>query len=275
VRAFNYRSWSKKISRLLSIFTIASAATFTIACDTGPSLHDLTKTEAANGVALAQYHMGLMTLHGNGMEQSATQAVDWFRKAAEQELPDAQYSLARALLSGEGVKKDLLEAEKWYRAASANGIVEAHYRLAKMLLQDGREEEGLSYFNLAANKGHLEAQYELGVMNFFGRGTSETYVSGNKAQADRGDLDAQYRSELIENYGNLVPCDYISAYVWFELASSVLDKAAKLQKEMVLYQTPTGEFLIDRFGILEGKNRATAWLKENSDVTYWLKETME
>ena len=113
--------------------------------------------------------MGLMTLHGNGMEQSATQAVDWFRKAAEQELPDAQYSLARALLSGEGVKKDLLEAEKWYRAASANGIVEAHYRLAKMLLQDGREKEGLSFFNLAADEGHLEAQYELGVMNFFGR----------------------------------------------------------------------------------------------------------
>ena len=79
--------------------------------------------------------MGLMTLHGNGMEQSATQAIDWFRKAAEQELPDAQYSLARALLNGEGVEKDLLEAEKWYRAASENEIVEAHYRLAKMLLQ--------------------------------------------------------------------------------------------------------------------------------------------
>ncbi len=275
MNAFCNRPWNKKVSRILSALTIASVASFTIACDPGPSLHDLTKTEAAEGVALAQYHMGLMTLHGNGVEQSATQAVDWFRKAAEQELPDAQYSLARALLSGEGAKKDLLGAEKWYRAASENGIVEAHYRLAKMLLQDGREKEGLSFFNLAADKGHLEAQYELGVMNFFGRGTSEIFVSSNKAQAARGDLDAQYRSELIANYGGLVPCDYISAFVWFELASSVLDKAAKLQKEMVLYQTPAGEFLIDRFGILEGKNRATAWLKENSDVTYWLKETME
>ena len=112
-------------------------------------------------------------------------------------------------------------------------------------------------------------------MNFFGRGTSTIYLNWNRAQAARGDTDAQYRNELIDSYGDLVPCDYVTAYVWFELASSVLDKAAKLQKEMVLYQTPTGDFLIDRFEIVDGKNRATTWLKENSDVTYWLKETME
>ena len=58
---------------------------------------------------------------GVGVKQDYAQAVNWYRKAADQDHAFAQYNLAVLYIKGNGVKKDTAEAVKWFRKASING----------------------------------------------------------------------------------------------------------------------------------------------------------
>ena len=51
------------------------------------------------------------------------EAVNWWRKAAEQNHGDAQLALGICHFSGQGVAKDEVEAVKWWRKAADRGLV--------------------------------------------------------------------------------------------------------------------------------------------------------
>ena len=55
------------------------------------------------------------------MPQDDTEAVKWFRRAADQRDTDAQYNLGNMYREGEGVPQDDTEAVKWYRCAADQG----------------------------------------------------------------------------------------------------------------------------------------------------------
>src|SRR5271170_4185690 len=54
----------------------------------------LSRELAEQGDAMAQSRLGLMYRDGHGVPQDDQQAVEWFRKAAEQGRANAQYNLA-------------------------------------------------------------------------------------------------------------------------------------------------------------------------------------
>ncbi|MBR2921623.1 MAG: sel1 repeat family protein [Kiritimatiellae bacterium] len=85
---------------------------------------------AEQGYARAQCNLGLMYANGEGVTQDDSEAVKWFRKAAEQGLAVAQYNLGFMYANGRGVAKDEYEAVKWYRKAAAQG-----YEYAKKALK--------------------------------------------------------------------------------------------------------------------------------------------
>ena len=62
-----------------------------------------------------------MYADGRGVRQDYTQAVQWFRKAAEQGDAKAQYNLGIAYESGRGVRQDSALAQEWYGKACDNG----------------------------------------------------------------------------------------------------------------------------------------------------------
>ena len=64
------------------------------------------------------------------MAKDQVEAVKWFRKAAEQNLPKAQYNLGVDCYNGEGVAKDQVEAVKWYRKAAEQKYAKAQYNLS-------------------------------------------------------------------------------------------------------------------------------------------------
>ena len=72
---------------------------------------------AEQGVAEAQYNLGICLFYGNGCEKNPEEAVKWFRMAAEQEHADAQFSLGTCLDKGIGCEKNPEEAENWFRMA--------------------------------------------------------------------------------------------------------------------------------------------------------------
>ena len=54
------------------------------------------------------------------------------RKAAEQGVAEAQFKLGLMCAEGEGVPQDDTEAVKWYSKAAVQGLVEAQENLAHM-----------------------------------------------------------------------------------------------------------------------------------------------
>ena len=99
---------------------------------------------AEAGDANAQFVLGVRYDNGIGVPEDDTEAVKWYRLAADQGDADAQLNLGLMYDNGNGVPEDDTEAVKWYR--------------------------------LAADRGHAIAQFNLGVMYATGNGVPEDDV---------------------------------------------------------------------------------------------------
>jgi hypothetical protein len=56
---------------------------------------------------------------GIGVPKDDMQAAEWYRKAAEQGLPEGQLNLGDIYTSGEGIPQDYIEAYKWFTLAAS------------------------------------------------------------------------------------------------------------------------------------------------------------
>lgn len=65
-------------------------------------------------------------------DRNYTEAVKWWRKAAEQGDIEAQYNLGESYEYGEGVMKDYEEAVKWYLKAAKQGDEDAQQKLKEL-----------------------------------------------------------------------------------------------------------------------------------------------
>ena len=72
---------------------------------------------AEQGVASAQFYLGLMHEKGRGVRQDYPTALTWFRKAAAQGYAGPQSNLGLIYERGRGVRKDLVRAFMWYHLA--------------------------------------------------------------------------------------------------------------------------------------------------------------
>nr|SPS05124.1 putative Beta-lactamase [Candidatus Nitrotoga fabula] len=125
---------------------------------------------AEQGVADAQYNLGIMYYQGKGVPKNDVQAEYWYRKAAEQGHADAQFSLGVMNALG---RKDDTQAVYWYRQAAEQGFVDAQFNLGIMYYK-GRgviKDDGQAayWYRKAAEQGHVLAQAKLGVSYSQGR----------------------------------------------------------------------------------------------------------
>ena len=96
------------------------------------------KPLAEQGIAEAQFNLGLMYWHGRGVPQDSAEAAKWYRKAAEQgqattrlgrrAIATAQFSLGAMYADGAGVPQDYVRAYMWFNLAAS--------RLAPGFLRD-------------------------------------------------------------------------------------------------------------------------------------------
>ena len=117
---------------------------------------------ADEGVAAAQFDLGVMYANGDGVPQDEEEAAKWFRLAAEQGDADAQFALGVMYGSGRGVRQDDSEAVKWFRRAAEQGDANAQFALGVMC-ESGRgvrqdHSEALKWYRHAADQGNAEAQ---------------------------------------------------------------------------------------------------------------------
>ncbi|MCH8325869.1 MAG: sel1 repeat family protein, partial [Bacteroidetes bacterium] len=69
---------------------------------------------AEQGVAAAQYNLGIIYADGYGVLKDNKEAITWYKKAANQGYAKAQYDLGVLYSKGELVLKDYKEAITWY-----------------------------------------------------------------------------------------------------------------------------------------------------------------
>ena len=81
---------------------------------------------AEQGLAAAQATLGAMYSGGLGVPQDYPKAVQWIRLAAEQEDANAQFALGAAYRDGRGVRENHELAHMWLNLAVANADRGAH-----------------------------------------------------------------------------------------------------------------------------------------------------
>ena len=69
---------------------------------------------------------------GEGVTKDYKEAVMWYTKSAEQGLAVAQYCLGLCYAYGQAVTKDMKEAVKWYTKAADQGNESAKKALEKI-----------------------------------------------------------------------------------------------------------------------------------------------
>lgn len=134
---------------------------------------------AEHGYGPAEYNLGLMYRRGDGGSGNPAEAQRWLEKAASQNVGAAQLILGNAAWNnGAG---DPQQAFKWWEMAARNGSAAAAYNLA-FLYANGRgvprdDGQALHWYQLAADAGYAPAELALGIMLQSGRGAASDPVS--------------------------------------------------------------------------------------------------
>jgi len=98
--------------------------------------------------------------------------------------------------------------------------------------------EAAKWYRMAAEQGHADAQYNLGVVYERGAGRDippdpQEAAKWYRMAAAQGNTDAQFNLGVLYSKGQGVPLDLIQAYVLFELASANGDADAIESRDMV------------------------------------------
>jgi len=112
---------------------------------------------AVQGVAEAQYKLGVMHQKGDGVNKDYRTAALWFQKAALKDHPKAQYNLGLLYKDGLGVEVDHRQAIAWWERAAKQGHANAQHNLVIICKKH-------------AEKGDPVSQHKLGRMYFRGVG---------------------------------------------------------------------------------------------------------
>ena len=79
------------------------------------------KLTAIDGDADAQFELAGLYAEGDGVKQNLTEAVKWYRKAAEQGHDGAQFKLGLSYQNGKGVPQSDTDAYIWLNISAENG----------------------------------------------------------------------------------------------------------------------------------------------------------
>ncbi len=191
----------------------------------------LLRDNALMGQAAEQFEIANRYALGFGVEVDLAKSYKWFVKAADNNLAVAQFSAGMMLEHGKGVERNLQYARIYYQRAAKQGNLMSIYRLAMMNaapIEKNAEPDfktALKWFNLSANAGLVDAQYNLAILYEKGHGTDVDLVATYKwysLAAQKGDKQAKDRAKSIK----------------LEMSAAQISKAKQQVKEWQVNQLP-------------------------------------
>ncbi len=192
-----------------------------------------------------------------------SEAVGWYRKAADRGNGGAMYKLGIAYHSGDGVTRDYARAVKWYGKAADRGNGGAMYKLGIAYHSgDGvarNYARAVEWYGKAAGEGMSEAMYKLGVMYHDGDGVLRDYkktIKWYRRTAEAGNSDAMVNLGLMNYDGDGVGQDYIKAVEWF-------DKGAEAGQGTAMYYL--GQCYRNGEGVGQDYVKAIEWYRKAAE----------
>ncbi|MFN7708906.1 MAG: tetratricopeptide repeat protein [Sphingobacteriia bacterium] len=182
--------------------------------------------QAQGGDPKAQYK--LAKWYYNGAVYDYEKAAHWCRQAADQDHKNAQHWLGALYALGHGIEQDPAQATYWYQRASDasdQGDPEALVNLAIQAFLAEDFPKAVQWYRLAAEKGHVEAQYILG--NIYSASDGDEIVEPDYPQAvnwylqaaEQGHPDAPYALGKLYEEGKGVAKDEAQAIHWYRQAT--------------------------------------------------------
>jgi uncharacterized protein len=173
------------------------------------------KSLAEQGSTEAQYKLGVMYANGDGVDKNERAAIEWYQKVvtqglgyhkkakkqleyleiknAEQGDAATQYNLGVRYANGQGVIKNESAAIEWYQKAAEKGHVVAQYNLSTIYAT------AAEWYTKAAEQGNVTAQN-----NLYKLATEQEFV------------EAQYNLGVIYANGQGVLKNERTAVQWFQ-----------------------------------------------------------
>jgi TPR repeat protein/transglutaminase-like putative cysteine protease len=191
------------------------------------------KDGANKGVAFAMRLLARRYERGNGVEKDGTQAVKWYKAAAQAGDADSIEDLGNLFFRGAVVEKDPAQTIAWWNKAAEAGNSEAMASLGKLYLGGyGVPEDqarAFEWFQRGANQGNVIALSSLGWMYTHGVGVAKNYAEGLvwlRKAADAQNGFAIHELGLMYLNGDGVDQNDRQAADWFQKGAEVGDAAS-------------------------------------------------
>ncbi len=181
---------------------------------------------AEEGNPMAQNLLGDAYDRGNGIKKDAAAALEWWKKAADQNYPKAMYNLGRLSMNGaDGVPQDYLTASEMFTALMQQNYPEAFTNYGLMLeeeLIDGATpEQAAQVYQKGVDLGSIHSAHNLANMYREGRGVPEDMAKARELYrlAAQGGLPlAQNNLGAMYDEGMGGEADPVAAYALYRLA---------------------------------------------------------
>jgi uncharacterized protein len=176
---------------------------------------------------------------------------------------------AKLLLEKEKPK----EAERLFRKAAEQGHPDAQFELGILCQYDraikGKSKEAIKWYEKAAEHGHAKAQYQLGRCYYLGwgvKGKKETAVNWYQKAADQGHPGAQTDLATCYQFGNGTKQNELEAVKWFKKAANQGHADAQYQLGNLYSWGELLDYLDDEDELeYEHKKEAAKWLRKAAD----------
>eukprot|EP00040_Diaphanoeca_grandis_P031702 m.190163 g.190163 ORF g.190163 m.190163 type:complete len:271 (+) comp32395_c0_seq2:395-1207(+) len=201
---------------------------------------------ATRGNAKAQYNLGLCYLAGDaGFDHNTDKALQWMERAAEQGFILAQHHVAVMF----DQQNEIDHANSWYHEAANNGHANSQFNLG-VNYKDGigvkqNERESLSWFEAAAEQGHTDAAFICARHYGKGIGVKQNMRIAFKwfrVAAHGGHEKAQFNLAMFYHRGLGVDIDIHAAFQWYKVAADGGNAGAQGNMESLTREYP---FLLD------------------------------
>jgi len=193
-----------------------------------------TKLDAQAGNIVALNKLKISYFNGESSSIDIEIALSHLRGQSSKGDPDAQYTLGQFYYYAIGVRQDSVQAVNFWRKAAEQGLPEAQNSMGQAcsILNIGGQmnhAEAVSWFAKAADQGHVEAISNLARQLWAGQGIKMDKAEGVKLwkrAAESGDAHGATMVGRCYANGDGVEKDSAEAIRWFEKAKSLGDSSA-------------------------------------------------
>ncbi len=172
----------------------------------------------------------------------ATALMVWRPLAEEQGDPNVQYAVGLAHEHSPGLPANYAEAVRWFRRAAEQGHADAQFQLGLMYMRgQGAQLIGhaaaVDWMRKSAEQGNANGQNGLGFMYQHGLGMVIDHAEAVKwyrKAVRKGLASAQYNLGTMYQHGQGLPADHVKALAYYEMAAAQGEPKAGKDRDALL-----------------------------------------